>query len=115
LGVLLAGGRGVRMGADVPKALVRLEGRTLLAHAIATMRACVARVFVVTPESLDLGDLTDVTRVADPPGRPDRSGRSSRGSPRPPVRRRSSSPSTCHASRPRRCVRCASRAARRSR
>ena len=68
VGVLLAGGRGVRMGAEVPKALVRLEGRTLLAHAIATLRACVARVFVVTPESLDLGDLADVTRVADPPG-----------------------------------------------
>ena len=55
VGVLLAGGRGVRMGAEVPKALVHLEGRTLLAYAIATLRACVARVFVVTPESLDLG------------------------------------------------------------
>ena len=63
VGVLLAGGRGVRMGAEVPKALVRLEGRTLLAHAIATLRACVARVLVVAPETLDFGDLAEIGRA----------------------------------------------------
>ena len=34
LGILLAGGRGERLGAGVPKALATLEGRTLLARGL---------------------------------------------------------------------------------
>jgi len=67
LGILLAGGRGTRLGAGVPKALATFAGRTLLAHAQATLAECTDRVLVVAPADLDLGVVT-ADRVADPPG-----------------------------------------------
>ena len=39
LGILLAGGRGTRLGLGVPKALAPWAGGTLLSHALATLRA----------------------------------------------------------------------------
>ncbi len=54
LGLVLAGGRGRRLGAPVPKALVTLAGRTLLERAIATLGACCDEVLVVAPASLAL-------------------------------------------------------------
>lgn len=38
--LLLAAGRGERLGGDVPKAFVEVGGRTLLAHAVSLMEAC---------------------------------------------------------------------------
>jgi len=67
IGLLLAGGRGVRLGAGVPKALASFGDRTLLAHALATLAACTDRVLVVAPAALDLGAV-GAARVPDPPG-----------------------------------------------
>src|SRR6185369_331782 len=67
LGVLLAGGRGTRMGAGTPKALVVCGGRTLLARARATLETLCDAVVVVAPRELELPvPLED--RVDDPPG-----------------------------------------------
>lgn len=55
LGVVLAGGRGARIGADVPKALVPLRGRTLLDRALDHARAACDEVVVSAPAGLDLG------------------------------------------------------------
>uniref|UniRef100_A0A832I483 Probable molybdenum cofactor guanylyltransferase n=1 Tax=Eiseniibacteriota bacterium TaxID=2212470 RepID=A0A832I483_UNCEI len=49
LGVLLAGGRGTRLGANVPKALVVLGGETLLARARRTLEGACDAVVVVAP------------------------------------------------------------------
>jgi 2-C-methyl-D-erythritol 4-phosphate cytidylyltransferase len=38
--VLLAAGRGERLGEDVPKAFVELGGKSLLAHAVAAVEGC---------------------------------------------------------------------------
>lgn len=54
-GIVLAGGRGERMGAALPKALVELEGVTLLDRAMATLRECCDDVIVVAPAVVDLG------------------------------------------------------------
>lgn len=67
LGLLLAGGRGVRLQAGVPKALAPLGERTLLAHAHATLAACTERVLVVAPHDLALG-AEPFARLSDPPG-----------------------------------------------
>lgn len=67
LGILLAGGRGARLGAGVPKALASCGGRTLWARAHATLADCTARVLVVAPAGFML-DVAPEDRVADPPG-----------------------------------------------
>jgi len=66
LGVLLAGGRGVRLRTDLPKALVPCAGRTLLARAHATLAALADQVVVVAPAEMAL-PVAGGERVADPP------------------------------------------------
>jgi molybdopterin-guanine dinucleotide biosynthesis protein A len=66
LGVLLAGGRGTRLGTGIPKALVVCGGRTLLARAHATLAASCDEVVVVAPREMDL-PLMRAERVDDPP------------------------------------------------
>jgi molybdopterin-guanine dinucleotide biosynthesis protein A len=67
LGVLVAGGRGARLGAGVPKALVRLAGSTLLERGLATLSGICDEVVVAAPVSLGLPVLEE--RLApDPPG-----------------------------------------------
>jgi molybdopterin-guanine dinucleotide biosynthesis protein A len=67
LGILLAGGRGTRLRAGVPKALAVCAGRTLLARALATLEACCDRVLVVAPAHMTL-PVPRARRVDDPPG-----------------------------------------------
>lgn len=65
LGIVLAGGRGRRLAAGVPKALVVLGGRTLLARARATLAALCDEVLVCAPGSLAL-PVEESQRVRDP-------------------------------------------------
>ena len=65
LGILLAGGRGERLGLGTPKALVTLGGRTLLDRALATLRLCCDEVVVCAPASLAL-PIGTALRVDDP-------------------------------------------------
>ncbi len=67
LGVLLAGGRGSRLDAGVPKALVRCAGRTLLDRALSVLRESCDEVVVVAPEGMSL-PVPARERVADPTG-----------------------------------------------
>jgi molybdopterin-guanine dinucleotide biosynthesis protein A len=67
LGVLLAGGRGARLGGDAPKALVVCGGRTLLERARVALREVCDEVVVVAPATMSL-PVPDRERVADPPG-----------------------------------------------
>ena len=67
LGILLAGGRGTRLHAGVPKALAMCAGRTLLARALATLESCCDRVVVVAPAKMAL-PIPRELRVDDPPG-----------------------------------------------
>jgi molybdopterin-guanine dinucleotide biosynthesis protein A len=53
LGIVLAGGRGSRLGLEVPKAMARVGGQTLLERAIATLVGCDA-VVVVAPRDLGI-------------------------------------------------------------
>ena len=72
LGILLAGGRGTRLGLGVPKALARVGGITLLERALDTLGRCCERVVVVAPRDLELAALPSavgggaVTRAFDP-------------------------------------------------
>ena len=52
LGILLAGGRGRRLGLGPPKALASWAGGTLLDHALATLRAACDEVVVSAPREL---------------------------------------------------------------
>ena len=54
LGVLVAGGRGERLGLGAPKALVQVGGMTLLARGLATLAACCDQVVVAAPAGLEL-------------------------------------------------------------
>jgi molybdenum cofactor guanylyltransferase len=65
LGILLAGGRGRRLSATVPKALVSVGGRTLLDRALATLDALCDDVVVCAPGSLAL-PIDEARRVRDP-------------------------------------------------
>jgi molybdenum cofactor guanylyltransferase len=65
LGILLAGGRGERLALGVPKALVTLGGRTLLARALETLRSLCDDVVVCAPASLEL-PVERALRVDDP-------------------------------------------------
>ena len=67
LGILLAGGRGRRLGLGFPKALLPLGGSTLLERGIATLSAVCDRVVVAAPAGLALPE-TSAPRVNDPPG-----------------------------------------------
>lgn|SRR5262245_3565846 len=67
LGVLLAGGRGRRLGNADPKALAMCAGRTLFARALETLRTLCDETVVVAPSELALPVL-EGERVADPPG-----------------------------------------------
>ncbi|HEV2105150.1 MAG TPA: NTP transferase domain-containing protein, partial [Candidatus Eisenbacteria bacterium] len=67
LGVLLAGGRGARLGAGGPKALATLAGRTLLSRAHAILAAVCDAVVVVAPAALAL-PVAPGERVDHPPG-----------------------------------------------
>ncbi len=67
LGVVLAGGRGVRLGRDEPKGQLVLAGRTLLARARATLEALVDVVVVSAPQHMVLA-IPDASRVSDPVG-----------------------------------------------
>ena len=67
LGVLLAGGRGTRMGAASPKALVTCGGQTLLARAMTTLERLCDPVVVVVPGEMEL-PVSRTDRVDDPPG-----------------------------------------------
>jgi molybdenum cofactor guanylyltransferase len=67
LGVLLAGGRGRRLGLGFPKALLPLGGSTLLDRGIATLSAVCGTVVVVAPASVAL-PLDAALRVDDAPG-----------------------------------------------
>ena len=63
-GVLLAGGRGTRIGAGVPKAQVEIGGRTLLAHAIAALVPVCDEIAVTVPAGMALPPLRH-RRVTD--------------------------------------------------
>ena len=65
-GVIVAGGRGRRLGLGVPKALVPLGGRTLLERAIATAREACDDI-VVTVSRDERIDVPGATIVSDPP------------------------------------------------
>jgi molybdopterin-guanine dinucleotide biosynthesis protein A len=66
LGVVLAGGRGSRLAAGVPKAHATLLGRTLLARAVATLETLCDAVVVAAPADLPLGAF-EALRATDPP------------------------------------------------
>jgi len=67
LGVLLAGGRGSRLGGVGPKALVSCGGRTLLARALDTLAPLADECVVVAPREMELS-LERAMRVDDRPG-----------------------------------------------
>jgi molybdopterin-guanine dinucleotide biosynthesis protein A len=67
VGVVVAGGRGVRLGQGIPKALVTVGGITLLERAQALLRECCDEVLVAAPAALDL-PVPDHLRIADAPG-----------------------------------------------
>jgi len=66
-GVVLAGGRGRRLGLGVPKARAGIAGRTLLERAVATLAEACGEVIVVAPAGLDLGPCA-ARRVCDVAG-----------------------------------------------
>jgi molybdopterin-guanine dinucleotide biosynthesis protein A len=66
-GIVLAGGRGERLGLGIPKARAVLGGRTLLERAVALLEGWCAPLFVVAPGGMDLAPAR-ATRVDDVPG-----------------------------------------------
>jgi len=67
LGLVLAGGRGVRLGLDRPKALASIGATTLLDRALACLGSCCDEVLVVAPRERELPIPPDL-RVDDAPG-----------------------------------------------
>ena len=67
LGVVLAGGLGIRLGADPdrPKALIGVGGKTLLARAVETVTPLCETVAVVAPERVVLPEMDRARRVLD--------------------------------------------------
>ena len=68
LGILLAGGRGSRLAAGAPKALVDVGGRTLLAHAIGALVPVCDEIVVVAPDAIELPPLRHRRVVDDAEG-----------------------------------------------
>jgi molybdenum cofactor guanylyltransferase len=71
LGVIVAGGRGTRLGLGIPKAMVRLGGMTLLERAIATLAPCCEAIAVAAPAGRPLSlppSSVEVFAVADVAG-----------------------------------------------
>jgi len=66
-GIVLAGGRGVRLAAGVPKARVPLAGATLAERAVATLAAACDGVLVAAPADVDPG-APGARRVTDAAG-----------------------------------------------
>ncbi len=66
LGILLAGGRGARLGLGSPKALAPFGETTLLDHALVTLRGACDEVVVSAPAELAL-PVPRATRADDPP------------------------------------------------
>lgn len=66
--VVLAGGRGQRLGGVVKPLLLRADGRTLLAHTLERLGPLADSTVVVAPETLHaaLSSATDVPLIADP-------------------------------------------------
>jgi molybdopterin-guanine dinucleotide biosynthesis protein A len=64
IGVLLAGGQGLRLGGA--KALVPLAGRPLICHALAALRGAVGEVAIVAKPDTSLPVLHDVTVWREP-------------------------------------------------
>ena len=64
--VVLAGGAGLRFGADVPKQLLRLDGRTLIEHCVAAFDEApgVDEVLVVMPP----GHIREAEKLLDAGG-----------------------------------------------
>ena len=67
LGVIVAGGRGARLGLGVAKALVEVRGATLLARALAIAEATCDEVVIAAPRQLEL-PIPEGSRVDDVPG-----------------------------------------------
>src|SRR5262245_61151158 len=67
VGLVLAGGPGVRLRQGIAKPLVSLEGRTLLERAIAIVRPICDEILVAAPAQVDLGPV-DADMVRDVPG-----------------------------------------------
>ncbi len=65
--VLVAAGSGERLGADVPKALVEVAGRTLVAHAAARLLAAGPRMLVVVAPADHLDDVAAQVPATDVP------------------------------------------------
>lgn len=63
--MVLAGGRGVRLGAGAPKAVVPLAGRTLLDRALEAVSPLADRTVCIAPAALSLPLPSGVTRVCD--------------------------------------------------
>jgi molybdopterin-guanine dinucleotide biosynthesis protein A len=62
LGILLAGGRGTRLGLDVPKALALVGGETLLVRATRELSAACQETVLVLPAGLELPTALPVVR-----------------------------------------------------
>jgi molybdopterin-guanine dinucleotide biosynthesis protein A len=66
LGVIVAGGRGARLGLQLPKALARVGGLTLLERALATADAVCDDAVVAAPADLEL-PVPAARRIVDTP------------------------------------------------
>jgi molybdopterin-guanine dinucleotide biosynthesis protein A len=67
LGLVMAGGRGTRLGLRVPKPLVRVGGQTLLERALALLEPFCREVLIVAPHERVL-PVPDEQRIEDVPG-----------------------------------------------
>jgi molybdopterin-guanine dinucleotide biosynthesis protein A len=67
-GIVLAGGRGTRLGAGVPKARAVVAGATLAERAVATLAAACGEVVVAAPADVDPGAPHGARRVTDAAG-----------------------------------------------
>jgi len=66
LGILLAGGRGERLGLGRPKALAQLRGATLLERACRTLARVCDEVVVAAPAEMALPLAAGIRRLLDP-------------------------------------------------
>ena len=60
--IIVAAGNGVRLGADVPKAFVKIAGRTMLSYSLATIRQInsIGEVVITVPEGFENAARTEV-------------------------------------------------------